>query len=55
MTIKVIRHPEVPAKRASKDARPGPSSFEGRATHGHLRMTDDERAAMFQENSEAGH
>jgi hypothetical protein len=26
----VHRHPEVRAKRASKDARPGPSPFEGR-------------------------
>src|SRR5882724_5204128 len=34
------RHPEARAKRASKDERPGPSPFEGRAAHGHLRVTD---------------
>ncbi len=39
------RHPEARAQRASKDARPilleyWPSPFEGRAAHGHLRMTD---------------
>ncbi len=35
------RHPEVRAKRASKDERPPwPSPFEGRATHDHLRVTD---------------
>src|SRR5258708_14748424 len=28
----VFRHPEVRAKRASKDERPGPSPFEGPAT-----------------------
>jgi hypothetical protein len=26
-----IRHPEVAAKRPSKDARPGPSPFEARS------------------------
>jgi hypothetical protein len=26
----VIRHPEVAAKRPSKDAQPGPSPFEAR-------------------------
>jgi ribosomal protein L11 methyltransferase len=35
----ISRHPEVRAKRASKDARPGPSPFEGRAARGHLRVT----------------
>src|SRR3981189_2842883 len=33
------RHPEVRAKRASKDDRPGPSPFEGRALRGLLRVT----------------
>ena len=28
--LSVVRHPEVRAKRASKDARLGPSPFEGR-------------------------
>ncbi len=40
LRLNQLRHPEERAKQASKDARPGPSSFEGRATHGHLRMTD---------------
>jgi hypothetical protein len=44
------RHPEVRAKRASKDERPGtceyaaaqqPSPFEARATREHLRVTDE--------------
>jgi ribosomal protein L11 methyltransferase len=35
----VARHPEVRAKRASKDRRPGPTPFEGRAARGHLRVT----------------
>jgi ribosomal protein L11 methyltransferase len=39
----VSRHPEVPAKRASKDARPGPPPFEDRATRGHLRVTGNKR------------
>jgi catechol 2,3-dioxygenase-like lactoylglutathione lyase family enzyme len=52
LRLNQLRHPEVralrctcTAGRASKDARPillshWPSSFEGRAAHGHLRMTD---------------
>src|ERR1700735_184122 len=27
--------------RASKDERPGPAPFEGRALHGHLKVTDN--------------
>jgi ribosomal protein L11 methyltransferase len=48
----VSRHPKMRAIsastrvfdalwRASKDARPGPSPFEGRAAHGHLRVTEN--------------
>ncbi len=29
-----------PEGRASKDERPGPSPFEGRAARGHLRVTE---------------
>jgi hypothetical protein len=37
--IDLDRRPEVRAKRASKGDGPGRSSFEGRASHGHLRTT----------------
>src|SRR5450631_2936943 len=36
--LRHLRHPEVRAKRASKDEPPGPSPFEGRL-RGHLRVT----------------
>src|ERR1700751_1978845 len=35
-----LRHPEVRAKRASKDERPGPSPFEAVASRGPLRGTE---------------
>jgi hypothetical protein len=44
MCASITRHPEVLGapfvRRASKGARPGPSSFEGLATLGHLRVTE---------------
>jgi ribosomal protein L11 methyltransferase len=39
----VSRHPEARVKRASKDARPRPSPFEGRAERGRLRVTENMR------------
>jgi hypothetical protein len=45
----VTRHPEVRAKRASKDTAeaPGPSPFEGRAARGHLRVTEKYSSTSF--------
>ena len=37
-SLRLIRHPEVRAKRASKDARPGPVVLRG-SLRGYLRMT----------------
>jgi ribosomal protein L11 methyltransferase len=37
------RHPDARVKRASKDARPRPSPFEGRAGRSHLRVTGNRR------------
>jgi hypothetical protein len=44
----LIRHPEVRAKRASKDGRPGPSPFEGLALLGHLSVTENGRVHSIQ-------
>ncbi len=43
----VDRHPEARAKRASKGDGPGRSSFEARATRGHLRMTGTRDEILF--------
>jgi 5-oxoprolinase (ATP-hydrolysing) len=41
------RHPEVRAQRASKGDGLGRSSFEGRATRDHLRMTQEQPRILF--------
>ncbi len=49
------RHPEVRAKRASKGDGPGRASFEARAAHGHLRMTDKRRGEILFWVASRGH